>query len=485
MNPPESAVEEVEPDIDPTPTYGGSLTQAEPYATEEIPLTERHGHPRQQFTLWFAANMVLAVMVSGFFSSLFGLSVLAGLSAVAVGTAAASAVMGLLAGIGTKLGVPQQVQGRGPMGYFGNFAPITLLTIVSSIGWVAVNTVFAVLAMKLIVGIPFWLGAAIMFAIQGLFAVWGYNLVHLVNKIATVVLAILFGIITVLALKEVDFSQATNPDAPLYMGGFASWATFATFFFAYVMTWTPFASDFSRYLPREASHAQVAFYTGAGGFCSMMWLGGIGVLLSSFAGEMDAITALDKLTGSWSTLAMATIVVSTLPVSAMNLYGGSLSLITIHVPVTRIAGVIVVSLASFGVTLLMQNDPYGSFYDFLNILAYLVVPFSTILLLDYYLRMRRIGDIAIRQLYEMKRNVEWGFVAWVIACLFSMLFWSSNLVTGPLSGTFATFGDVSYVAGAAMAVVAFLLLRPLPPLSEMLARRKDPPARNPIDRELT
>ena len=63
-------------------TYGTSLTKAEPYGTEQIPDVERHGSPRSQFTLWFAANMVLAVMVSGFFSAQFGLSVVQGLSLI-------------------------------------------------------------------------------------------------------------------------------------------------------------------------------------------------------------------------------------------------------------------------------------------------------------------------------------------------------------------------------------------------------------------
>lgn len=68
------------------PAYGTSFTKAEPFATEQIPDTERLGHPRSQFTLWFAANMVLAVMVSGFFSSLFGLPVIQGLTPVDAGT---------------------------------------------------------------------------------------------------------------------------------------------------------------------------------------------------------------------------------------------------------------------------------------------------------------------------------------------------------------------------------------------------------------
>lgn len=450
------------------PQYGSSLTRTEPFATDHIPLTERHGHPRHQFTLWFAANMVLAVMVSGFFSSLFGLSVVQGLTAVAAGTALGAIVMGLLAGIGTKMGVPQQIQARGPMGYFGNFVPIALLTVVSAIGWTAVNTVFAVIALRMLIDVPFWLAAVAIFAVQSVFAIWGHNLIHLINKIATVVLAILFAVITALSIGQVNLSVGVNPDAPFYMGSFGSWVTFAGFFFAYVMTWTPFASDFSRYLPQNTSHLKVTFFTAGGTFLAMMWLGGIGVLVSSFAGELDAIPALADLTGSWMPVAMITVVVSTLPVSAMNLYGGSLSLLTIRIPVNRIVGVLLIAASSLGVTLLMQTNPYGSFYDFLNVLAYLVVPFSTVLLLDYYLRMRAHADAATRELFDTRRTVEWGFVAWIIGCAISSLFWSSAIYTGPLAAGVAQFGDISFFVGAITAAIAYLALRPLPELSRLL-----------------
>lgn len=457
--------------VEPTPTYGTSLRQSEPYSTEVIPTSERHGHPRQQFTLWFAANMVLAVMVSGFFSSLFGLSVIQGLTAVAAGTLLSAIVMGVLAGIGTKLGVPQQVQGRGPMGYFANFVPIALLTVVSAIGWTAVNTVFAVIALRLLIDVPFWLAAGVIFAVQSLFAIWGYNLVHLINKIATIVLAVLFAVITILSVQKVDFTLGVNPEAPFYMGEIGSWVTFAGFFFAYVMTWTPFASDFSRYLPENTSHTKVAAYTAGGTFVAMMWLGGVGVLVSSFAGALDAIPALAELTGQWAPVAMATVVLSTLPVSAMNLYGGSLSLLTIRVPVSRVVGVIIIAVVSFVVTLLMQTNPYGSFYDFLNLLAYLVVPFSTVLLLDYFLRMRPAGRAAVDELFETRRPVEWGFVAWVIGCAVSSLFWGSAIYTGPLSAAVSSFGDLSYLAGALAAAIAYLALRSMPPLSTMISRK--------------
>lgn len=453
-------------------TYGTSLTKAEPYGTEQIPDVERHGSPRSQFTLWFAANMVLAVMVSGFFSAQFGLSVIQGLTAVAAGTLCGVLVMGLLAGIGSKLGVPQQVQGRGPMGFYGNYLPITLLTIVSAIGWTAVNTVFAVIALQVLVDINFALAAALMFAVQAVFAVWGHNVVHVVNKVATVVLTVLFLVISVLSMREADFTLASNPDAGSYMGPVAGWITFAGFFFAYVMTWTPFASDFSRYLPRRTPHSKVVLYTAGGSFLALTWLGSIGVLVSSFAGELDAIPALAQLTGSWAPIAMITVVLSTIPVSAMNLYGGALSLLTLKVPVSRIVAVVIVAVVSLGMTLLMQDDPYGGFYNFLSVLAYLVVPFSTVLLLDYYFRMRKPAVDSSVELYNTGRRFEWGFFAWIGGCLISMLFWDTELLVGPFAELSRSVGDLGFLAGILGAGVLYMLTYRLPVPTGLLRTRK-------------
>lgn len=445
--------------------YGNSLRSAEPYGTEEIPLTERHGNARQQFTLWFAANMVLAVLVSGFFSASFGLTVMQGLSAVAVGAGMGAIVMGLLAGIGAKFGVAQQVQGRGPMGYHANAVPVTLLTVVSALGWTAVNTVFAVLALQTLVDIPFWIGAVAIYSLQAATAVWGYNLVHLINKIATVVLAVLFAVISIVSINNVDLSLSTVPAGDLGDGSFASWVVFAGFFFAYVLTWTPFASDFSRYLPVTISHTRITVFTAAGSFFSMAWLGSIGVLVSSFAADLGAVEALSELTGGWAPVAMITVVISTIPVSAMNLYGGALSLLTIGLPISRPVGVVTMSILSIGIALWMQGDPYGTFYDFLSVLAYLVMPFSTVLLLDYYFRSSRSGSAGVTELFDRSRKIEWGFLAWIIGCAASMLFWNTELFTGPLAHVSSAAGDVGFLVGSLAAALSYFIFRWFKPLS--------------------
>src|SRR5690625_5588968 len=95
----------------------------------------------------------------------------------------------------------------------------------------------------------------------------------------------------------------------------------------------------------------------------MAWLGSIGVLVSSFAADLGAVEALSELTGGWAPVAMITVVISTIPVSAMNLYGGALSLLTIALPISRPVGAVTMSLLSRGIALWRRGDPCGPSHD--------------------------------------------------------------------------------------------------------------------------
>lgn len=446
------------------PRYGASLRRIEPYGTEPIPAGERHGKPYRQFTLWFAANMVLSVMVTGFFASAFGLSLAEGISAVVVGSFFGSLIVGISAGVGTKLGLPQQVQGRGPAGFYGNYLPVFLLTTLSSIGWAAVDTVFAVIALRTLVPVPFWIAATGIFVVQTGLAVWGHNALHLINAIMTIVLGLLFVGVTVVALSSGHAELAVDPHAPMYVGQVGGWVSFAGFAFAYVLTWAPLASDFSRYLPERTSYRRVAAYTFLGNFTALVWLEIIGVLVATAAGGLGAIPALAHLMGRWAPLAMMLVILSTFPVAAIVLYGAALSIPALGIPVRRTTATILSACAALAVALIMQTNPYGAFMDFLDILAYLLMPFSLIVLLDYFLRMVPLGRArVVDELYDRRRRVEWGLVAWLIGCAVSAPFWHSPLWSGPLAQPLARFGDLSYLAGGLGGVIAYLLLRRLPP----------------------
>ena len=451
--------------------YRGSISKVEPYGIEHIPDAERHGSPANQFTTWMAANLTLSLLVVGFFPALLGLSLTQSLLAALVGAALGAVMMGALATMGTRLGVPQQIQARGGLGFFGNFLPVAFVNVFAAVGWAAVNTVFAVQALQQLVDIPFWIGATTLFTLVAALAVWGYNLLHLINRIATVVLAALFLAITVLAMGKADWSYATNPDAAYFIGTTGGFITAVGYFFAWFLAWAPFASDFARYLPERTSVRSVLGWTALGNFVPAAWLGCTGVLVANFAGNYAPVEAISELTGSWSWLAMVTLVFACIPTNGLTVYGGALSVLTLRIPVPRHIGSIVISAIALVAAIRLHENIYTTFYDFLLLSGYFIAPFITVLALDYWVGGRR--DVSrIGELFDPARAVEWGFLAWLAGGLGSMPFWVWTKWVGPVAAAHPEWGDLSYLVGAGIAAAVYLVLSRLPALSSLLGARR-------------
>src|SRR4051794_36843828 len=169
--------------------YRDSIRTVEPYGVDAIPDSERHGKPVSQFFIWFAAGMNFPIMVLGFLAISFGLSLTASVTAIIAGSAVGALVMGVLSRMGGRLGVAQQIQARGPLGFFGNFVPVAYVNIFAGIGWAAVTIILGAEALHTIAPvIPFWFAGLALVLIQLLVAVYGYNMIHYLERILAVVL---------------------------------------------------------------------------------------------------------------------------------------------------------------------------------------------------------------------------------------------------------------------------------------------------------
>src|SRR3954453_17454185 len=147
--------------------YRDSIRSVEPYGVDAIPDSERHGKPSSQFFIWFAAGMNFPIMVLGFLAVSYGLSLTASVTAIITGSFVGAVVMGVLSRMGGRLGVAQQIQARGPLGFFGNFLPVAYVNIFAGIGWAAVTVILGGQALAaLIPAIPYWLGTAVLVLIQ-------------------------------------------------------------------------------------------------------------------------------------------------------------------------------------------------------------------------------------------------------------------------------------------------------------------------------
>jgi NCS1 family nucleobase:cation symporter-1 len=460
--------------------YRDSVAKVEPYGVEHIPDVERHGKPISQFYVWFAAGLNFPIMVLGFSAAWFGLSLTAAVTAVIAGAAVGSLLMGVLSRMGVHLGVPQQMQARGPLGFVGNLLPVAYINVFAGVGWAALTVILGGKALGELTGIPFLVSAIGLVALQLVVAVFGYNMIHFLQKVLSFVLVVLFALMTVVAVTRGSAPLEANSEAGGYIGATGGWITLAGWFLAFLVAWTPFASDYSRYLPddREVSR-RAGWLTGLGNFITLSWLGVAGAVVAGGATSADPITALRDLTGPWAVPCLLAILLSSFSQNFLNVYGGAISLQTLGLPVSRTQAVVLICVAAFGVSLWAESGVYDKFTVFLNLTAYFIAPYVAVILLDYAVGGRR-DKQRIAELFDKRRVLEWGFVAWLAGVLGSVPFWQSTIFTGPLADV-VDGGDVSMYVGFAIASVVFLATFRLRPLWHLTGEgRVVEPAESPV-----
>jgi hypothetical protein len=108
---------------------------------EYIPPGARHGKPWQQFFFWFGGNTsVFNLVLGGVVVGSIGLTFWWALIAITVGTMIGALLIAAHAAQGPKLGVPQTIQTRAQLGYYGaSFMFVAVLVL--NIGFIAAELV--------------------------------------------------------------------------------------------------------------------------------------------------------------------------------------------------------------------------------------------------------------------------------------------------------------------------------------------------------
>ena len=93
--------------------------QMERRTIDVIPDAERHGTPRDQFTLWFGANMQITAIVDGALAVVFGADALWAIIGLLIGNICGGVVMALHSAQGPRMGIPQMISSRAQFGVLG------------------------------------------------------------------------------------------------------------------------------------------------------------------------------------------------------------------------------------------------------------------------------------------------------------------------------------------------------------------------------
>jgi nucleobase:cation symporter-1, NCS1 family len=396
---------------------GALLGQIEVHSIDWVPDPERHGKNWQQTMLWFLGNFQYFTIPIGFIGPALGLSlgwsILAGTLGIAFGTL----FMAFHATQGPVFGLPQMIQTRAQMGYRGVVVAL-FATLFTYMAFNVADQVLISLGLKGAFGWNATLVAVLSAVVAALLAIFGYDWVHRVFRFLLVISLPCYAIISVAIL--LGDAGGTVPHHP---GGFvfAAFMTQFTVAAAYNITYAPYVSDYSRYMPRNTRPGGIiaAVFFGASG--SAVWLIALGAWLATRLGASDGLLGL-KTVGNTiaSPLGSVTAILSTLALVAtmgMNAYGGMLSVLTGIDAFRKIstsrrwrAGTIIVLTVIWFLLGLAWNttSAAGAVLNSLTLMLYLLVPWTALNLVDYF--FVRHGHYAITDIFRLDGVYRrWGW----------------------------------------------------------------------------
>jgi NCS1 family nucleobase:cation symporter-1 len=441
-------------------TYGSKVAAVEPGGAEFIPLSERHGKPLGQFWTWVSPNMEFATIFVGvigvwFFGQSFWMAALA----ILLGSALGSVSMGALAARGPLFGVPQMVLSRISFGYLGNILPAGVNALVAGVGWFAVNSVSGAFALNALLGWNSKICLVIIVVVQLAVAFFGHNLVHMFERIAFPLLVVVFAIAAV-----VTFTKA-HPGGVHETGGLGGWLITLGAAFGYAAGWNPYASDYTRYLPRDTNRRATGLWAGLGVFVSCLVLelvGAAAATVTSVAKYADNPTAgfTSHLPTAVADITLLAIALGAVCANALNVYSGSMSFLALGIrlpgSLRRAIVAIVFGVAGFFLALSGLSDAGTKYNNFLLVISYWIGPWLGVFFADQLLRRgKRVDGF----LFDRRHNPWAGFAAMAIAIAVSIVFFANQtdyigIVPKHVS---ASFGDLTFEVGFVLAGLLYAL----------------------------
>ena len=444
-----------------------------------VPEAERHGKVFSMFTLWFTGNMQITAVAVGVIPLELGLSPGWSLLAVLIGNLLGGLVMAAHAVQGPRIGIPQMIQSRAQFGVLGANIPLAFVVLMY-LGFFSGSAILGGEALSHVIGVSKPLGIVLCNALTLALLALGYDAIHRYAKWAAYVFGAVFIVASVVALQR----YAALPAPAAGPVSWAIWLVAVSIAATWQITYGPYVADYSRYMPKGTSSSSIFWTTYLGSVIGSAWAMGVGVLLGGLNQKLasgDPTAAFAGLfSGGLAALYLPVLLVvlaGVVVVNALNLYGGSLSTLTIltssgalhesgmrHGKWWRIglgtAGAVIGSL----IAILGADSVMAYLNNLLLILMYVFVPWSAINLTDFFLL--RHGSYDIAAIYDRRgRYGAWGrpaLIAFALAILLEVPFMSMPFFTGPiaklLGGT-----DITWIVGLIVASLLYLILTPKPP----------------------
>ena len=435
-----------------------------------VPDDERTGKLWHQAPLWFCGNFQYFSIPIGFIGPSLGLSLGATIVAGTLGILVGTLFMAFHASQGPTMGLPQMIQSRAQFGYRGVIVPLvaTLFT------YLAFNVVDAVLLGDGLGSTFGWNWTVVVVAATvgaAALAILGHDWLH---RVFRGVLALSLPLMTVVTVGVLLGAAGGAPAAATPPTGAFTWAAFLAQFSAaaaYNITYAPYVSDYSRYLPATTPPRKViaAVFFGASG--AAIWLIALGAWLATRLGATDGLAGLQQAGNAVVPhLGDAAALLSALALWAtmgMNAYGGMLTVLTAVDAVRpirpgrvhRVVTIVALAVVWFAASLAVTGDAVSAVATGLTLMLYLLVPWTAANLVDFFVVRR--GHYAIADLFRLDGVYgvwQWrGLAAYAIGLAAEVPFMVlPGFFTGPAAAALGEV-DVAWLVGLVVTGAAYLL----------------------------
>lgn len=466
------------------------------------PDTRTHVRIFDNFTMWLSANLVISTIALGALGSvIFNLGFWDSLAAILVFNVLGVLAPSIFSTLGPRLGLRQMTISRFAFGWVGEII-MAIFNVAACIGWSAFNVVIggqlisalacgpqtlekcnaSMLGLTLSGTVWETLGIILIAVLTTLVSIYGYRYVHRYERWSWIPMAIIFVIMAVLlgmSGKHFTLASSTLTGAV----EIASLVSFGGAVFGFATGWSSYAADYNVNQPENTKPSRVFWLTFLGIFIPCVLLELLGYQLAAAFGtpystDLGPVLnhALSPLGGFGSFLVFLlalSIIANNIPNDyslglTVQVFGRAWQRVPRYVW-TLIGAVVYVILA-----VVVAKNFYSTLNSFLLLIAYWLAPWSIILIIEHF--VIRKGRYNVND-WNTRRKLPLGWSA-LVAMAFGLfgafLGFAQSLalpnqanpvpIMGVIGGLVNKAGggmDVGFELGAILALIVYLILRPI------------------------
>ncbi len=379
------------------------------------------------FWVFFVLNTGIAPWLSGVIVAGMGLGLGQAIAVIVLGSFLGAALPAATALGGPASGLSQLEAGRYALGATGNRLP-AFANWVGAIGWdVIFNSLAAAALVALVarwgVAAPMWAVFAGLVVVQLVIGIWGHHLIQITAHWTGLVLG--------LAFVGLGGAAVLRTGLPTASGTAGTAEIFAALLLvvSFSITLAPYASDYTRYLPRTTPAGRVFGSVFSGLSLGSILFMGFGWATASLVAEpspMGVMAALSDLSGPLAPLVLLVIAVNSVPCNAVNDNSAAYCLISAGFRVSRPVAAVIGAALGYVVCLAANESFIVFFENFLFLFAHGIAPWAAILIVHRAMRGARPNTVPA--------GFTGGAAIFVGVTALSILLFSANsLWTGLLS----------------------------------------------------